>query len=112
VTAEDRAFLIAQGSMFLIAAAAFQFFDGVAMTLSGALRGAGDTAWLGVVTVALAWTLIVGGGLAMVTFVPSLSSLGPWVAAAAYIICLGTVTGLRYHGGKWKSIKLVDRPGA
>lgn len=111
VSAEDRAFLIAQGSMFLIAAAAFQFFDGVAMTLSGALRGAGDTAWLGVVTVGLAWTLIVGGGLAMVTFVPSLSSLGPWMAAAAYIICLGTVTGLRYHGGKWKSIKLVDRPG-
>lgn len=105
---QDRAFLVSQGSKFLIATAAFQFFDGVAMSLSGALRGAGDTAWIGVVTVAMAWTIIVGGGFAMVTYFPGLESLGPWIAAAVYIASLGTTIGLRYRSGKWKSIKLVE----
>jgi hypothetical protein len=35
--------LVALGSKFLIATAAFQLFDAAAMTISGALRGAGDS---------------------------------------------------------------------
>ncbi len=103
----DHAQIVALGAQFLIAAAAFQLFDAVAMTMSGALRGAGDTVWIGVLTVALAWVVIVGGGLAMIHWVPSFSSVGPWMAAAAYIMALAAVSLGRFLSGKWRTRSLV-----
>jgi MATE family multidrug resistance protein len=103
----DAAAIIALGSRFLIACAAFQFFDAIAMSLSGALRGAGDTRWTGVVTLILSWTIIVAGGLAMVRFAPGLGSLGPWIAAAAYIILLALAILFRWLSGKWRTISLL-----
>lgn len=99
--------VIRLGSLFLIATATFQLFDAVAMTMSGALRGAGDTIWVGIATVFLAWGLIVGGGLYMVTAHPDLESLGPWMAAASYIIILSLVILGRFLSGRWKAIRLV-----
>lgn len=110
--AADATLLIALGSQFLVAVAAFQFFDGIAMSLSGALRGAGDTRWPGVVTVLLSWTVIVGGGLAFVEFAPHLGSLGPWIAAAVYITLLAIAVLYRWTGGKWKSINLLGDSAA
>jgi MATE family multidrug resistance protein len=107
-TPGTRAVLIGLGSRFLIATAAFQFFDGVAMSLSGALRGAGDTRWPGAATIILSWTIIVGGGWAMVFLAPGLGSLGPWFAAAAYIILLSAAILLRFVRGPWRRIKLLD----
>lgn len=99
--------IIRLGSMFLIAAAAFQAFDAVAMTTSGALRGAGDTVYPGVATMILSWVVIVGGGTALVEYWPDLSSLGPWMAAAAYIILLSLLLLSRFLTGKWKSRRLL-----
>lgn len=98
------------GSAFLIATAAFQLFDAIAMTLSGALRGAGDTVVPGVFTLGLSWLVIVGGGTAMVrVYGDELESLGPWIAAAAYIAILGMFLLWRFMSGRWKSIRLLDR---
>lgn len=102
-----RAEIVRLGAGFLIATAAFQLFDAVAMTMSGALRGAGDTVWVGVVTVTLAWAVIVGGGLAMITFLPELKSLGPWIAAATYIMSLSVVSLGRFLSGNWRTRTLV-----
>lgn len=104
--------LLALGSGFMIATACFQLFDAIAMTLSGALRGAGDTMWPAVVTVALSWSIIVAGGWCMIRFFPQLESLGPWIAAATYICVLSLAILARFMGGKWKSIKLVERVSA
>jgi MATE family multidrug resistance protein len=93
--------------MFLIATATFQAFDAVAMTISGALRGAGDTVVPGLVTVLLAWSLIVGGGTALVIFAPGLESLGGWMAAASYIVGLAIFLLVRFRSGKWKSKRLL-----
>jgi multidrug resistance protein, MATE family len=101
--------IIALGAKFLIAAATFQLFDAVAMSMSGALRGAGDTVWVGIATVILAWGVIVGGGLGIVRFFPELGSLGPWIAASAYIVCLSVVILGRFLTGKWKTIKIIER---
>jgi Na+-driven multidrug efflux pump len=65
-----------------------------------------------VATVACAWTVIVGGGLAMVTFFPGLESLGAWIAAAAYIAILCVILLARFLSGRWRSIRLVDREPA
>ncbi len=103
----DALTLVRLGGPMLIAAAAFQLFDAVGMTLSGALRGAGDTVYPGVVTVLSSWLVIVCGGLAMVRWFPGLESLGPWVAAATYIAVLCVLLLARFLSGRWKTIKLV-----
>lgn len=104
---DQRAEIVRLGAGFLIAAAAFQLFDAVAMTMSGALRGAGDTVWIGILTVTLAWVVIVGGGLAMVRWMPQLQSLGPWIAAASYIMLLSVVALGRFLAGNWRSMSLI-----
>lgn len=108
----DAELILTMGSRFLIAVAAFQFFDGLVMSLSGALRGAGDTRWVGVVTVVLAWSVIVLGGLGLVTYFPKLGSLGPWIAAAAYITLLALATLWRWSSGRWQHIRLIDHESA
>jgi MATE family multidrug resistance protein len=110
--AADVAELVRLGSMFLIATATFQAFDALAMTLSGALRGAGDTVFPGVMAMILAWTLIVLGGTLTVRLLPGLSSLGPWIAASVYIISLSLMMLGRFMAGHWKQRRLLDESDA
>ena len=107
---DRKAELVRVGALIMIAAAVFQLFDAMAIVLSGALRGAGDTVWPGVATVVLSWTCIVGVGHLMIEFAPDLGSLGPWIGAALFIILLGSALAIRFLGGRWRSIKLVDAP--
>lgn len=101
--------MIRVGSSVMIAAAVFQLFDAVAITITGTLRGAGDTVWPGVATVVISWLGIVLGGNLMVVYFPELGSLGPWIGASAYIVLLGTAVFGRFLSGKWKNIDLLDR---
>jgi multidrug resistance protein, MATE family len=112
VTEESKAAILSIGATMLIWAAVFQTMDAVGIVYSGALRGAGDTVWPGVVTAILGWTLLVGLGAAMVEFFPGLSSMGPWIGATAYILVYGVVMGVRFERGRWRQIRLVteDRP--
>jgi len=104
---EVAAEVLRLGSSFLILTAVFQVFDAIAMTLSGALRGAGDTTYVGVVTVISSWIVIVGGGWVAIRYFPQFESAGPWAAAALYIITLSAFILARFLAGKWKSIRLV-----
>ena len=105
----ERELILSLGAKFLIAASAFQFFDGVAMTLSGALKGAGDTKWPSVATMVLSWTIIVGGGLALVKYAPELGSVGPWIAAATYIFAVCVFITGRFLAGHWEEIELLKK---
>lgn len=107
-TPEDAALLVSLGARFMLVVATFQLFDAIAMTLSGALRGAGDTVWVGVVTLILSWAMIVGGGVAMKHLAPGLESLGAWLAAAGYIGCLSLAVLARFASGRWKTMRLVE----
>ncbi len=110
---EVRARLVAIGAKVMIAAAIFQLFDAVAIVVSGALRGAGDTVWPGAATILLSWTCIVGGGHLILWLFPGIGSVGPWAGAALYIISLGTALMVRYAGGRWRTMSLVrPDPGA
>ncbi len=105
--------IVRLGSMMLIATAAFQLFDAGAMVTSGALRGAGDTFFPGLATVVASWGIIVGGGLLMIDQFPKLESIGPWIAAAAYIFSLCVLLLGRFLTGRWRAIRLLEHsPGA
>lgn len=104
---EDAARMIRLGGHIMIAAAVFQLFDAIAITLSAALRGAGDTVWPGVATILLSWTCIVGFGNLLLVAAPGLGAIGPWVGASAYIVLLGIALWIRFVGGRWRTIRLV-----
>lgn len=109
--ADQRALVISIGAKAMIAAAVFQVFDALAIVLSAALRGAGDTVWPGVATIVLSWLCIPAGGWALIVLTPDLGSVGPWVGASGYIVLLGVVLLLRFLGGRWRRFSLVEREG-
>lgn len=109
-TDSERAEILELGGRVMIAAALFQLADALGIMLIGALRGAGDTKWPGMVTVVLSWVVLSAGGLATVHLTPQFGSLGPWAAAAAYIIALGLAMLWRFMRGPWRTIELVKQP--
>ncbi|MFM9958193.1 MAG: MATE family efflux transporter [Phycisphaerales bacterium] len=107
----DPELVLMIGGQLLILAAVFQMFDAVGITMIGALRGAGDTLWPGVMTVVLAWGLIIGGGKLITELRPEWGALGPWIGAAAYIIAFALAMAWRWKSGKWRSMKIVESAG-
>ncbi|MFI4881310.1 MAG: MATE family efflux transporter [Phycisphaerales bacterium JB064] len=103
---ESAAELVRVGSMILIAGAVFQMFDAIAVTVTGALRGAGDTFVPSLLTIVLSWLLIVGGGHLAVAIKPQWGAVGPWIFASAYIVVLGLCLLVRFKLGAWKRMKL------
>ena len=93
------------GAKILMLAGIFQLSDGFGICANGTLRGAGDTRFVMVVGLSYAWFLFVplsyllgytfGGGV-----------VGAWIGATVYIIIYGITVFLRFHGGKWESIKV------
>jgi MATE family multidrug resistance protein len=99
--------IIDVGSKLMICAALFQTVDAFGIVYTGALRGAGDTVWPGVVTVIYSWVFIIGAGYLLVLVRPEWESVGPWIAAAVYIVIFGVTMAWRFESGRWRSIKLL-----
>lgn len=105
---EQAAELLRIGKQVMILAALFQIFDALAIVLMGALRGAGDTVWPGMVSMVQSWVFVVGGGWLAIELAPQLESIGPWIAAAVYIVVCGVTMAWRFRFGPWRQMKLVD----
>ncbi len=100
--------VIGIGVNVLICAAIYQVFHAARTVYSGALRGAGDTLWLAIVS-ALGAVVVLGlGGLFIVEFLPGLGSLGPWIAATLSIITVGLANRWRFKSNKWMEIDLFS----
>lgn len=95
------------GGKLMICAAVFQTMDAFGIIYTGALRGAGDTVWPGVVTFFYSWTFIVAGGWSVAVLWPQIESVGPWLAAATYIVLYGVTMAWRFESGRWRSIRLL-----
>jgi multidrug resistance protein, MATE family len=101
--------IVSIGSKLMICMAVFQTFDAFGIIFSGALRGAGDTVWPGMMTIIYSWVFIVLGGWLLVEYAPGLESTGPWIASSFYIIMFGLTLWWRFATGRWRSIRLVER---
>jgi len=106
-TMEEQREIVHLGANMLILVAVFQTVDALGIVYTGALRGAGDTVYPGVVTAVFSWVFIVGGGWIAVTYFPSTGSIGPWIAAATYVILIGIAMAIRFERGGWRSITLL-----
>lgn len=83
----------------LVLYACIQVLDALAVTGLGALNGAGDTRFVLVLSVVLAWGVklpvaatLVGAGWGV---------LGAWIGLAAELVCLTSVVWLRLRGDAW-----------
>lgn len=99
--------LVAAGTTMLMMSTIWQLFDGLGLTLSEALRAAGDTTWCMVARIVMAWllftpmawvaVLVLKGGVVTMMF-----------ALVIYIAALAAVFAYRFASGKWRSIELIE----
>ena len=102
--------VIETGATLLVFAAVYQLCDALYIVYNGALRGAGDTLVPAVVTGVLCWTITVGVGRLIADRLPRLGPPGPWTAATAYGMIVGTFICVRFARGKWRARSVVSRP--
>jgi MATE family multidrug resistance protein len=112
----DAARVVVRGATLLWIAAGYQLFDGLNISCSACLRGAGDVRLPAVMVLALSWLVFVplahslsfAKGMGWVDWLPQfgLGAVGGWFAALIYICCLGTMLFLRWYSGAWQRIAL------
>ena len=51
-----------------------------------------------------------GGAAVVAAYFPQWGIFGPWVAASLYIVLLGLVMWMRFLGGKWRTMAVVEVP--
>ena len=109
--------VVTKGCELLWIAAGYQLFDGLNIGSGACLRGAGDVRAPAIMVLALSWVLFVPlahmlsfkPGVGWVDWLPQfgLGSVGGWLAAVAYICCLGTMLYLRWRSGAWRRVALA-----
>ncbi len=86
--------------------AIYCLFDAMFLTYASAIKGAGDTRFVLIVTLALGW-----GVMAIPSYAAWQLGFGLyaiWGALTVYIVAAGTVCMLRFRGGKWKSMRVIE----
>lgn len=81
--------------------------DAVQLIFAGALRGAGDTAWIMRFSVIAHW-ILAAVAFVLVRFA-KVSPVFVWCVFILMVIVLGVSYFLRFRGGKWRNIRLIDR---
>jgi multidrug resistance protein, MATE family len=79
----------------------YQFFDAMNIVFRSALAGAGDTRFTALVTVVLAWSVMVGGG-ALLVVVLKRGLLEAWLAPFVYLTLLAGIYWWRWRAGGWQ----------
>lgn len=87
--------------------AVYSLFDSMNLIFSFALRGAGDTRFVTIVALALAWPLMVFPTWAAWYFHWGL--YWAWTFASCYVVALGFTFLLRFRAGKWKSMRVIEQ---
>jgi MATE family multidrug resistance protein len=86
--------------------AVYSVFDGMNLVFAFALKGAGDTRFVTVASVVLAWPLMVVPSWAAWQYGWGL--YWAWTFASAYIVVLAFVLFWRFRGGLWKQMRVIE----
>jgi MATE family multidrug resistance protein len=87
-------------------AALYTLADATNVVFSGALRGAGDTTWVMIVSGLLHWAMAVVSFLFIRVLV--LPPLIVWLLFIVFVVAIGATMFLRHRGGAWRAIRLVE----
>jgi MATE family multidrug resistance protein len=91
--------------------ALYCFFDATQIVLIGALRGAGDTRFIMLATSLISMISIAVGWTCEILFQwreQGIALWGWWWILTAWVLALGVVYMLRFIGGKWKSMRVIE----
>ncbi|HEY7330583.1 MAG TPA: MATE family efflux transporter [Gemmataceae bacterium] len=103
---EDFAAVASLVPSLLVCVAAYSLADAVNVTFAFALRGAGDTRFVTLVTFCLAWPIMV---LPTYLVVKAGGSVyWTWWFATAHIFAMSACFYLRFRAGKWKSMRVIE----
>jgi MATE family multidrug resistance protein len=87
--------------------AIYALFDTLSILYSSAIKGAGDTQFVMIVTTVLSiFVLIIPTYLAVDIFQTDLFT--PWSFCALFIISMGITFWRRFSGGKWKDMSVIE----
>ena len=101
----EEELVLSLGHQLLILAAVFQLFDAIAIVMGGALRGAGDTRWMLMITFVTAYVVFIPLATTFAFYFDG-GALGAWIGAAAYIVVLSCFMWWRFHSGRWRAINI------
>ena len=88
--------------------AIYCLFDTMNIIFCSAIKGAGDTRYVMITTTVLSvFILVIPVYLAVEVLEAGL--MVAWVFATAYVISLGMVFYLRFLGGKWRSMRVIEQ---
>jgi MATE family multidrug resistance protein len=88
-------------------AAVYSLCDSMNIVFSFALRGAGDTRFVSLLVLALAWPIMVLPAWAAWYYGWGLYWC--WAFASAYIMALGFAFLARFRAGKWKAMRVIEQ---
>ena len=105
---EEFAAMAALVPALLTCVAIYSLADAVNLTFAFALRGAGDTRFVSLLTFCLAWPIMVLPTWLVVYLGANL--YWAWAFATAYIFAMAICFYFRFRTGKWKSMRVIE-PG-
>lgn len=103
---ESEAGILPLAVRLLRLAAIYTLADATQVVYAGALRGAGDTTWVMVVSGALHW--VMAAASFVLIRVLALTPTAVWLFFIGFIISLGVSMFFRHRRGAWERIRLVE----
>ncbi len=104
---EEFAAIRRTAAVLLRFVAVYSIFDMLNIIYANALKGAGDTRFVMWVSVGLSWPIIVIPTY-LICVVYKGSIYTAWGFLTAYVIALGSTYYLRFRGGKWKTMRVIE----
>lgn len=87
--------------------AIYCIFDTLNIIFASAIKGAGDTRFvMFMISLVTLIVLLVPSYLTLIVF--NMGIFAGWTCAAVYVSTLGLVFYLRFRGGKWKSMRVIE----
>ncbi|MFT5086393.1 MAG: MATE family multidrug resistance protein [Candidatus Latescibacterota bacterium] len=87
--------------------AIYCLFDAFYMIFTAALKGAGDTRFVMWVSVAMSWAIMVLPAFVALTYFDA-GIFVLWIFICAYIVVMGIIFFLRFRGGRWKTMRVIE----
>lgn len=105
--AEGRA-ILELGTVFLRWVAVYSLLDGITIIYTGALKGAGDTDYV-MKAIAVASLLVMVIPVYVLVEVVGAGARLVWPVLTIYVWTLGLLVWLRYRGGKWRGMRVIEK---
>ncbi|MBY0527102.1 MAG: MATE family efflux transporter [Gemmataceae bacterium] len=87
--------------------AVYSLFDSMNLVFAFALKGAGDTRFVTLASIALAWPIMVLPTWAVWYYGWGLD--WAWTCVSAYVIVLALVLLWRFRAGQWRSMRVIEK---